>query len=247
VSDADRNALAETSRIWTRLKGSEERFGAAIAADCFGFPLKAVTLGPSRITPGQGPTVPVHVQYKELRDGKIDDSFDIALQSVEGDDQFRILSPLRTARPCPFLEWSWIPGLAPESTATPRALAGRLAAIVTAADKSLVAQFENGQLHVTMNHGVATADTLVDGNLRFDDFVPQAFDAVPSLQGITYSEFATIVDGKGHSETKKIGEFFISRSRSKSIKWQRMTPRQLVSKVDKAWRLPGFRFDPGVE
>ncbi len=247
TSAADREALAEVTRIWTRLQGNEERLRAAMVRYCYGFPVRALTFGTPRGNPGQRPVVPVHVQFQELRDGKIDDTFEMVFQSADGDDQFRIVNPVTRDHPCPFLEWSFIPGLPPASTATPKALQSRLARIVAQADKSLVAELSDGQLYITSNHGVATPQTLVDGNLRFRDFVPQAFEAVPSLQAITYSEVATVADARGHMESKKIGQFFISRAKSRSIKWDRMTPRKLVNAVDKAWRAPGFHFDPGVE
>lgn len=247
TSAGDRKSFADTNRVLERLKGNETPFAAAIAKRCFGPSFKAITFDPPAVTPDGPPVVPVRYLLSETRAGRSDDRFDISFRTVEGDDQFRIVSAVPTDLPCPYRQWSWIPGLPATSTATPHALQDRLARIVAAADRFVVAQFTNGQLQVTADHGIAKADTLVDGNLRLHDFVPQAFEAVPSLQGITYSEFAKVRDPRGNTVTKKIGEFTISRARSRTIRWDAMTPRKLVNAVDKAWRAPGFHFDPGVE
>jgi hypothetical protein len=242
LTEEQKRTLADGQQIAARIAANVDKVGSGLASCVGASQYKSAKLGTPALDPSGVVVIPAHVEgVDEGIFSKKDIAADlkVALRKDEGDDVIRLLNP-HEGWHC--TDWTYLPGLPPLDSASDVAIQRRLAAIVPSDDKTT---YKGGQLHIEIDDlGAEESASLVtiEGHSVLRDIAPQAFGQIPSLKGITVTEFATINDARGNPHHKKVAEFYLSRATNKKINWERITLGKVLRVVDRAWRAPGVAY-----
>jgi len=125
----------------------------------------------------------------------------------------------------------------------PKTPQDRITKLVFETDSDASAEFKNGKLVVTKEHGNEGEwnQVLISGHVLLMGLARGGFGAIPELKSITVVEYASVNDARGNETPRtKIGEFTLSRAKAKGINWPRVKSENVPDIIDHSWMKRGL-------